>query len=697
MTLLTKLINLSPYAVQLAAIAIGLIVGAAYIFFLAKSSNKNRVFFRILVISAIAIILTNSIFDGIVMGNIAQGEKINWLSLGTLALFHSLELFVFQTHFFDNGYQEYFFGRSEIGDDRAIESGNPWMVYVFVILFILAIITSISLVIKALGQRKYGRRWLAENKNGIQNVHVFFLGGEMANTLAEDIKRCHPDHRLLFVGYPDPDESYMDLSIWEKIQRLFKSRTLEEKGPFDAIVYSRVPLNDVSGKDVCQQMNLKDLEGFLKNPSCKVYLLSDNEDDNLHCAEVLYNDGCTAEIFCRACREGVNRMYEDAMTKTPSMNVHLIDSSYLAVRNIKNCPELLPVNYVDKGTDAMGHREGWVSSAFNAMILGFGETGREVLGFLYEHGAFVDKEFKKSPFSCMVIDRQMGIFEQAYCKSFPGMNSSAGITFKQSEIGDNAFWEDMSARIHALNYIVVCMGNDRLNLRMAVDLVEFAYRKGKDLSKNFVILIAQKNPTHLDNVTLKHYNSIGQYHNCIRTFGNQHDVWSYDNMTNESLKARAKNYFGGYMRAQGDTRDPETLWNDREKEIETTNDFALHAKRVRQRSQDYANCFHISTKLALIGPEIYDCRRDIAQCIPPDYTKALTHYTGVDEHVERVLHYLAVHEHIRWEASHVALGYTPGKRTDEVMKTHQCIMSYDELTPEVQHYDYLVVKTTFNL
>ena len=84
---------------------------------------------------------------------------------------------------------------------------------------------------------------------------------------------------------------------------------------------------------------------------------------------------------------------------------------------------------MDKGVDENGLCEAWVSSAFNAMILGFGETGREVMGFLYEHGAFVDKDFKKSPFSCVAVDRQMGMIEQAYRKSFPGMNESVGITF----------------------------------------------------------------------------------------------------------------------------------------------------------------------------------------------------------------------------------------------------------------------------
>lgn len=677
-------------AFHVMAFVIGITIGVVYYLILAKNSENNRLFFKTLLICALSIIIIHSAADMYVIAHITQGEK-SWFSIFILSLFHSFELFAFQTHFFDNGYQEFLFGHD------ASEPGIPWLTFVFIITFILAILTSIALVIKAVNKRRTGRKWLMDNKDRAENVHVFFLGGELSIALAEDIHKHHPDQPCLLVGYPDPEESFMDLSIWEKIQRLFKSRTEENLGPFSAIVYSRIPLSEVKGKDIGMQMNLKELDLFLKTSSCKIYLLGDDESENLHCAEILHNGNCTAEIFCRACREGINRMYEDAMTKTPSMNVHLVDSSYLAVRNIKNHTELLPVNYVDKGVNENGFQEGWVSSAFNAMILGFGETGREVLGFLYEHGAFVDKDYKKSPFSCVVVDRQMNKFENAYRNNFPGMSESAGITYKQCEIGSNEFWDDMSQRIDTLNYIVVCMGNDRLNLRMAVDLVEHAYRHGKDLSKNFIILIAQESPSHLDDISLQHYNAIEQYHDCIRTFGSQHDVWTYDNITNESLKTRAKNYFAGYQRASGETGDAEAMWEKREKEIVTTDDYAKHAKRVRQRSQDYANCFHIATKLALIGSEIYNHRHEIAQCIPSDYDKALTHYTGTDLHVEQVLHYLAVHEHIRWEASHVALGYTPGETTDEIKKTHACIMSYDDLSPKMQHYDYLVIKTTFEL
>ena len=681
---------MTSFASQVTAFIIGIAIGVAYYFILAKNSKDEKRFSRTLLICALFIIALNTTADMYVISHIGQSEQ-SWFSLFGLSVFHSLELFVFQTHFFDNGYQQFLFG---IDNDR---TGSPFLVYIFIITFVLAAITSIAFIIKAINRRKAGRSWLSTHKGKIQNAHLFIMGKELSTALAEDIKNHHSDQPCLFIGHPDPEESYMDLSLWEKIQRLFNKRDEEKLGPFDAVVYSRVPLNEVSGKNICQQMNLKDIEPFLRTPTCKVYLLDDDESLNLHCAEILYNDGCAAEIFCRACREGVNRMYEDAMANTPSMNIHLVDSSYLAVRNIKNHPELLPVNYMDKGLNENGLQEGWVSSAFNAMILGFGEIGRKVLGLLYEHGAFIDKDFNKSPFSCVVVDRQMENIEPDYKKSFPGLNEKAGITFNQCEIGSNAFWDDMSKRIHDLNYIVVCMGDDRLNLKTAVDLVEFAYRKGKDLSKNFLVLIAQEHPSHLDKVTLRHYNTISQYSDCIRTFGNKLDVWTYDNITNESLTSRAKKYFAGYKRASGETGDPMKLWDAREEEIKSTSDYALHAKRVRQRTQDFANCFHISTKLALIGPEIKDHLHEIAQCIPPDNSEEQRHYTGDDAHVEHVLKYLAVHEHLRWEASHVALGYTPGEHTDEVKKTHACIKSYDDLTFKMQHYDYLVIKTTFDL
>ena len=118
---------------------------------------------------------------------------------------------------------------------------------------------------------------------------------------------------------------------------------------------------------------------------------------------------------------------------------------------------------------------------------------------------------------------------------------------------------------------------------------------------------------------------------------------------------------------------------------------------IRQRSQDYANVLHAATKLALVVPEILACRKEIAGDIPNLVAFKSEHYSGSDAHVRRVLKYLAVLEHIRWEASHAAMGYVEGEKKDAVKKTHQCIKPFEELDAQTQHYDYLVVRTTFEL
>lgn len=677
---------------QMLSLVVGGIIGLAYLLLLYRSSRDNKTFFKTLLIVAVVAAVVYFVADISVLISIVGGGKFDF-TVVILAAFHTIELFIFQTHFFDNGYWGFFF------DNKQASPLIPWSrevyAYIFIIAFVLACITSLCLIIRAFSRRRAGREWLRQNKYQAKVSHVFFLESEIATILAKDIKTRHPEYVCILVGYPNPEEGYIELSLWEKFVRLFKNRCDNPVKPFDAVVYSKIPLSATHGEDVCKQMNLKELTPFLQNPSCKVYLLSNSEEDNLRCAEQLFKDSCHAEIYCRACREGLNRMYEEALSNTPSMKVHFVDSSYLAVRDILNCPNLLPINFVDKGTDEHGHREGWVSSAFNSMILGFGETGREALGLIFEHAAFVGKDGKKSQFTCMVMDSNMDNLEHDYRKKAPGMDEAMGITYVKCDIGDSKFWNILTDNINSLNYIVVSMGDERNNLKTAVDIVEFAYRSGKDLSNKFVVLVALEEDSHLDEITLKHYKNIGPYHQCIQSFGGHKKVWTYGNVTNEDLTNKAKHFFSAYLQAQGDKSNGDEKWNERDQEIDSTNDYATFAKRIRQRSQDYANCFHVSTKIELVGPEIKDHCVDIAQCIPEKYNEK--HYGGNDPFVEKVLRYLAIGEHLRWEASHTILGYTPGEKTDDIKKTHDCIKEFDEIIPEVQHYDYLVIKTTLIL
>ena len=666
--------------IQIIAVVLAIAAGFLYYRLLARASGNNRRFFKTVLTAAIILIVVNTAVAAFTLWTASDGERSAWSAL-VLGFLHSLEMFIFVPHMLDNGYFGPLYGGSALG---------AWSLYILGVTFTLGAITSISLLIKAFNRRRAGRVWLASHKGSTAGSHVFFLGGEASDVLAANIAATRPGEGRILVGWPDPEENYIDLSPWEKIKRLFNARSAEDSGPYDAVVYSRIPLAKATGSDVCRQLRLKDLDAFIKDPGCNVYLLSPSEELNLRCAEVLYRGGCKANVYYRGRRAGIQRMYEDAMTKTPSVNVRIVDPSVLAVRTVRGNAPLLPVNFAEKGTDEAGLQEGWVSSPFSAMVIGFGQTGREALGFIYEQGAFVGKDFRKSPFSCTVLGS--GPFED-YRRSFPGLGEAAGIEYIGCEAGSDPFWKAVSSRMPALNYVVIALGDDSKNLKTAVELLEYAYRSGKDLSRGFVILIEQQQPTHLDEVTLAHYNSVEQYHGCIKPFGRLQDIWTYDNITGANLTARAKKYFAGYHKAQGMSEEEAiAAWDARELEIRDTPDYARHSKLVRQRSQDYSDCFSTDTKFALVGPEFIQKRKEIAAEIPPSFNGA--HYTGSDKHIETVLHYLAVQEHLRWEASHVALGYTPGKVTDEIKKTHACIVSYEELDSVMKHYDYLVVKTT---
>ena len=219
-------------------ITIGVIIATFYLYMLFRySRNDPRTFRNLLIVFVSLIFITHFFADLHVMKQIYKGgpSPYLWISLVPLAVFHSFEIFAFQTHFFDNGYQEIFFGTSN-GDPA-----NPELAFLFIVTFIMACFTSISFAIKVLGRKKAGRDWLAANKCKAGQAHVFFSGGEIASVLAKDIRKQHPNDLCIFVGYSDPEEELLGLSILEKIKLLFRTRPNKQLGPYHAIVYSHIP------------------------------------------------------------------------------------------------------------------------------------------------------------------------------------------------------------------------------------------------------------------------------------------------------------------------------------------------------------------------------------------------------------------------------------------------------------------------
>ena len=125
-------------------------------------------------------------------------------------------------------------------------------------------------------------------------------------------------------------------------------------------------------------------------------------------------------------------------------------------------------------------------------------------------------------------------------------------------------------------------------------------------------------------------------------------------------------------------------WEERDNARRGT-DYQKRCKARRQIAQDYSNCVHVATKRALcagsgITPDmIFDVHNDTKHCKEP----------------KDILEHLAVCEHLRWEASHIMLGYKYSAcGTDDIKKLHNCIIPYSKLDETTKHYDWLVVKNS---
>ena len=355
----------------------------------------------------------------------------------------------------------------------------------------------------------------------------------------------------------------------------------------------------------------------------------------------------------------------------------------------------LPFNFVDvakEGDDKLGYVS---ESGFKSMILGFGETGQDALAFLYEYGSFVGKDKKKAPFVCHVFDNQMDKIHERYSVSYPGMSEANGVYYHNVEIGTKDFWSEFGEYLVDTNYIVVCLGDDRRNLELAGDIV--THLDGKDISKNFRILVKQSGR---DMILMETLDAMSESTSkCMVPFGLSENIWRQDVISDKVLDKQAECFFNEYSQATSDGNGTPVInvWKQMEDEIKSPfTDKAKRLKRIRQRSQDYANCLHSHTKIALMPDSMLANAVEISGNIPKgQYID--TFYKGNGGRERQTLEYLAIGEHIRWEASHVAMGYRPGNETNELKKTHRCISAYSELDAPTQFYDWLVIKVTLLL
>jgi hypothetical protein len=165
----------------------------------------------------------------------------------------------------------------------------------------------------------------------------------------------------------------------------------------------------------------------------------------------------------------------------------------------------LPVRYVDIAQYPDTKRKlGYVTSEFHCAVIGFGETGKEALKFLCEFGAFPNKDNGKVPFKCHIFDNNLAKELGEFGIDLTTLRSPVAMEpeFKLHSCGVNTleFRAEISKIIGKLNYIIICLGNDNLNLETALDIVECATKESRDTGDKFCIAIKQTKTSKLNKI-----------------------------------------------------------------------------------------------------------------------------------------------------------------------------------------------------
>lgn len=737
-----------PLALSWAVLMI--ILGALFVSLINRLINNNKrqylwILFGILIILgtliyyfALSISSETSIF-----GNEVQVVFVSILS--------SLELFLGQTHLYDGIVSGVIFSR-------------PALLCAFITVYTFSVLFTGVLLFKFITKRWDSRFWLwwhSKNANSSGKVnHIFFGINRYSILLGKDILHSKEAFgKIVYVDFPGEDENISEFSASDLFANLFRrsdDKLNEELRSNDRVIILKAKrhLKDTSDSESpMKEIGLSGLEKWIDNEKNKCFILSENEVDNLLSLNAIARS--KIEVFCHARKEGIKiqmeRFYRASSDEICS-RIHIVDSTFLAVETLKRKEniDLQPIRFVDIATDMEGRKAGYVSSPFKAMILGFGETGQEMLKFLYEFGAFVGKDNNQSDSSFMVFDSDLQRLKGVFLSQCPALEGNSRIKWEELQFNtqgtistegirvDSAeFWKEYNDQLDTLNYVVIALGDDRVNTEIGIRLMEYRLQKGKTLDK-FIILVRLTNRGSQYAQMLEFYDKY--YCNGeqkLRSFGEDELIWKYETLTRASLHQEAEAYYAAYVNACGE----QTLktWSERREDIlgvrnrrviidpqtkeetpdsESEVEFEKYKKKrenklsnlmelYRKEGQDYANCFHSATKLELCDHRFYDST-EIADKIPDTLKPGITHYPDPGNDCN-VLEKLAIGEHIRWVASHEVMGYAYATDRNEILKKNEYMMPYAEIpsvawdwgngakVDQIQHYDWIVVKTTLRL
>jgi hypothetical protein len=711
-----------------------IVIGLVIIFVLTMALKKRRFLSKNFMLIGILILISGYLVY--LRGFCWSGTENSFFALTLRPLLMSVEMFAAQ-----NDLQEV--------DPVCLDSASYMTVFTIVHIAAIAFTGIFTLHFFKFKIQSWQRfRKALATKHNDAGLYVFFGINERTVTLATDIRANHKDAVIVVTEF-DEDNDDTGLSVDSLLTHVTSNRDLlEQAGRVGAIIKRKTRILDdpnennyVNYAKKVEEYKRKANEALTfmgidrlmeKTDETCFFLFSSDENQNIESLLKLRSSFTETDetgkndyhgkkrIFCL-----VNSAQSNTMLERESMDnldIKIIDTASLSIGLLMNASNTQPVNGQDTYNKYIHHpvnyididtKQALATSEFAAMVVGFGETGRTALKWLYEFGQFkYDDEAKQSHF--IAVDSEMDNLVERFLTRCPGLDTeSSGIEYDAMDYNSREFWQLMRENIKRLNYIVVTVGDDEHGITLAVDIYELAQRSGKDMSKFgiFVRSYCDENIERLKEIAKKVGNII--------IFGSTIDVFKERCVLNDYLLPKAETFYYNYEKQRIDyapsewdnpeeyaKKSPEQCWNERHnKRVKSDDEMQKKAnimKIARQESQDRVNALHLYTKIELSGgrgvaKEKYDeIQEAFIKKMPREEIYAKYPY----------FHNLSMLEHLRWNAAHKALGYIPlpegeeiagGKSCDEIRKWHKCIVTWDELTIDYKWYDSIVAITSFYL
>ena len=540
----------------------------------------------------------------------------------------------------------------------------------------------------------------------------------------------------------DDENLWINLGL-EKIQKLFEELSADDKKEDKGINDKKIHFFLISDN---RDNNVADSVKIAKNLN-----IISNKNKNFKNIEKF--------IYCQTRKDAVTSVIEDSRTDLDAnVEVIVLDESVMAVEQLKENVKFHPVSFIkieNSDPEKLGYAQ--KNSKFTSLIVGFGETGRDALRFLYEFGAFLDassEDEKRSLFNCYVIDKNMEELRSHFIANNPALKpvssffmngGNSMLYFLNSTDRDEQYYQLLKSIARDLNYVVVAVGDDETNITVAVNLIRYVRRFRKNLI-NFKVLVRayqQDTFTHLKGIA-EHYNGIwknteagGQ--DVIEIFGGLDSLFTYKNIIENDFRREAEKYYDNYNRISFMASDIKSYqqngiivksWKERRRDALKSDSCSQIDKLRVMESQDFSNAWHALTKIKVIE-EVFKFQNKVKDCTP-DLLKLKNYmfrnnswspyristtgteyqYPDLEEvfdtpqlkWISRFLTNMAKTEHLRWIAAMETLGYTfqGPELKDDIVKAHKCMVSWDKLpkittSNKTRLYDYLVVETSIKL